>query len=315
MNPEISIVIPLFNEEETFDSLITRLNSIQDSSDREIEIVIVDDGSSDKTAELLENLSLIDTRYHGVFLSRNFGHQKAFLSGLSKARGAKAVMLMDGDLQDPPELISEFHEKIEQGFDIVYAIRKNRKENFLKKLSYTIYYRLQKIFVPFPIPLDSGDFSMLSRRAVNIMLDINEKNIFLRGLRAWIGLKQTGIEYDREGRYAGKTKYSLAKLIQLGLNGIFNFSYSPLKVITYIGISSFSLGFFYLMYALSMRILYNSVPEGFISIVFLLFFLSGIQMISIGLIGEYLARILEEVRNRPSFVIDKIIVDGVKKDG
>lgn len=308
-NPEISIVAPLYNEEDVFLQLIERLTSVIDNVDFSCEVILINDGSSDKTPELIEEICQKDSRFTGVLLSRNHGHQLAVSAGLSYVRGKKGAMIIDGDLQDPPELIKEFYELLNKGYDVIYAIRKNRKESFFKKMAYKAYYRLQKKISSFKIPIDSGDFSMLSKRVVDTMNQMPEQSRYLRGMRAWVGFKQIGYEYDRDERQAGTTKYSWSKLFELAFNGIFNFSDFPVRIITRLGFVTIILSLIYFFYIIIRKIFFNDVPQGFSSTIFAIILFSGVQLISLGLIGEYVLRIYNQVRNRPLFVVDKVIRD------
>ena len=310
MNIDISIVVPLFNEEAVFNHLIQRLTKVIDDAPFSCEIVLINDGSEDNTAKLIERICLNDFRFSGVLLSRNHGHQLAVSAGLASARGEKGVMIIDGDLQDPPELVNNFYKLLLEGNDVIYAIRKNRKEGFLKKLAYSSYYRLQKKISSFNIPIDSGDFSMLSRRVVDTINNMPEQSRYLRGMRAWVGFKQIGYEYDRDERHAGETKYSWKKLFELAFNGIFNFSDFPIKFITRLGFFTVFLSLLYFVYNVYRKIVFNDVPQGFTALILAVILFSGVQLISLGLIGEYVLRIYNQVRNRPLFVIDKIIQDG-----
>lgn len=304
---DISIVVPLYNEEAVFEKLIQRLKGVLDSTKFSCEIVLVNDGSADRTAELVENICNEDARFTGVLLSRNHGHQLAVSAGLANSSGTKGVMIIDGDLQDPPELVSDFYELLMNGYDVIYAIRKNRKESFLKKLAYSTYYRLQKKISSFNIPIDSGDFSMLSRRVVDHMNNMPEQSRYLRGMRAWVGFKQIGFEYDRDERQAGETKYSWSKLFELAFNGIFNFSDFPVRLITRLGLFTIIGSLFYLIFILVEKIIYKDVPQGFTAMILAIILFSGVQLLSLGLIGEYVLRIYNQVRNRPIFIIDKIV--------
>jgi glycosyltransferase involved in cell wall biosynthesis len=310
---DISIVVPLYNEEAVFDKLIQRLTQVINATDFSCEVVLVDDGSIDNTAMLMEAICKKDSRFTGVILSRNYGHQLAVSAGLANSRGKKGVMIIDGDLQDPPELVNEFYKLLMSGNDVIYAIRKNRKEGFFKKLAYKGYYRLQKKISNFNIPIDSGDFSMLSRRVVDTMVNMPEQSRYLRGMRAWVGFKQIGFEYDRDERQAGETKYSWTKLFELAFNGIFNFSDFPVKIITRLGFITVVFSLLYFAYNVYQKIYYDNVPKGFTATILAIILFSGVQMISLGLIGEYVLRIYNQVRNRPLFVTDKIIQDGTEK--
>jgi glycosyltransferase involved in cell wall biosynthesis len=314
-NPDVSIVIPLHNEEAVLPLLEKRLTALLESVHFNIEFVLVDDGSKDKTASMMTDLAYKNDHFHCIFLSRNYGHQLAVSAGLSRARGKKAVMIMDGDLQDPPELITEFLKKIEDGYDVVYAIRKNRKESLLKKLLYKTYYRIQRSVSDFEIPIDSGDFSMLSRRAVDELNNMPEQNRYLRGMRSWIGFRQYGYAYDRDARSAGTTSYSFRKLMALAYNGIFNFSEFPVKVIFNLGIVSIVVSLLYLAFTIIKRFFLGGVPAGFTALLFGIILFSGVQLISLGLIGEYVLRIYDEVRKRPLYIIDKSIIDSKQVNG
>lgn len=310
---DISIIVPLYNEEDVFETLIQRLTHVIDTAKFHCEVVLINDGSTDKTAELINLTCRKDNRFSGVLLSRNHGHQLAVSAGLSYSRGKKGAMIIDGDLQDPPELINEFYNLLIDGYDVVYAIRKNRKESFFKKSAYSVYYRLQKKISSFNIPIDSGDFSMLSRRVVDTIVSMPEQSRYLRGMRAWVGYKQIGFEYDRDERHAGETKYSWPKLFELAFNGIFNFSDFPVKIITRLGFFTVLFSLIYFLYNIYRKIYYNDVPQGFTATILAIILFSGVQMISLGLIGEYVLRIYNQVRNRPLFVVDKIIQDGIDK--
>jgi glycosyltransferase involved in cell wall biosynthesis len=304
---DISIIVPLYNEELVFEQLLQRLKGVISSTSFSCEVILVNDGSSDQTAELIETICKEDNRFTGIILSRNYGHQLAVSAGLANVRGKKGAMIIDGDLQDPPELISNFYQLLIDGYDVIYAIRKNRKESFLKKKAYNLYYRLQKKISNFNIPIDSGDFSMISRRVVDNLNDMPEKSRYIRGMRAWIGFKQIGYEYDRDERQAGETKYSWSKLIELAFNGIFNFSDFPVRFIAKLGFLTVIFSLFYFVYNLYRKFYYNDVPQGFTATILAIILFSGVQLISLGIIGEYVLRIYNQVRNRPLFIIDKII--------
>jgi dolichol-phosphate mannosyltransferase len=310
-NPKVSIVVPLYNEEKVFDLLIGRLKQVMLSADFKVETVLVNDGSNDNTASLIEKTVSENDGFVGVLLSRNHGHQLAVTAGLSVAKGTEAVMIIDGDLQDPPELLPDFYKKLKEGNDVIYAVRKNRKESSLKKLAYWFYYRLQHRVSNFKIPLDSGDFSMISRRVVDYMNRMPEQSRYLRGMRSWVGFKQYGFEYNRDARVAGDAKYGWKKLFELAFNGIFNFSDFPVRFISRLGIAIILLSIVYIGYVLVQKLFFGNVPEGFTTLIIAITLFSGVQLISIGLIGEYVLRIYNQVRNRPLFVIDRII----SKDG
>jgi polyisoprenyl-phosphate glycosyltransferase len=308
--PKISFVIPLYNESAVFPALIERLNILVEKIDIPCEIVLVDDGSSDETAFLISTVAQQRNYYQALFLSRNFGHQYAITAGLKFARGTEAVMILDGDLQDPPELFFEFYKTLNEGNDVVYGVRKKRKEGFFKKISYQVFYRVLKSISSSPIDLDSGDFSMMSRRVVNIINKMPEESRFLRGMRSWIGFRQKGIEYEREARAGGEPKYTLSKLINLAYNGIFNFSVFPVKLLTFLGVICIGVSSLYFIITLSRKFLYNDVPTGFTALLFMIILFGGVQLASIGIIGEYVSRIFFQVKSRPFFIVKQRICDG-----
>lgn len=301
-----SIVIPIFNEEKTIPELYRRLTDVMNGLEKNYEIIFVDDGSKDLSLDLIQSFSTKDRHVKCVSLSRNFGHQIAISAGIRFSNG-RATILMDGDLQDPPEIIPSLVKKWEQGFEVVYAIRKKRKENILKRFFYKLFYLILRKLTYIEIPLDTGDFSLIDKRVVDLLNSMPEKNRFIRGIRAWIGLKQIGVEYEREPRFAGTPKYSLRKLIALALDGIVSFSYWPLKLATkagfFISIASFLGGLFYFIYWL----VRGDAPKGFTTLAILILLLAGIQFIMIGIMGEYIGRIHEEVKNRPLFIAKKLI--------
>ena len=307
---KISIVAPLFNEKDIFPSLINRLNALMDATPLSIEVVLVNDGSRDETSVLMQQLALVDKRYHCVFLARNYGHQIALSAGLAKARGTEGVMVIDGDLQDPPELLTEFYQKYNEGYDVVYAIRTKRKENALKKAAYLSFYRLLKYISYIDIPLDSGDFCFMSRRVVDVINQMPEESRYMRGMRSWIGFEQIGINYERSERVAGESKYSFRKLLALAYNGIFNFSEFPIKLIKRVGYSAVLVSFIYLIYSIYRKLIFNDVPQGFTATIFIIVFFSGIQLFFMGIMGEYLLRIFFQVKGRPLFIVKEEIVDG-----
>ncbi len=306
-SPEISIIAPLYNEEESLPLLVERLNKVMEDVPYQVEVVLVDDGSRDRTAEMIRALSLKDKRYQAVLLSRNFGHQSALSAGLKYCNCTNAAFIIDGDLQDPPELLPDFYKKYEEGFDVVYAVRKNRKENFIKKAGYHIFYRILNKISNIELPVDSGDFSLISRDVINVLNQMPEESRYIRGMRTWIGFRQTGFEYDRAERAAGTSKYSFKQLFKLAYNGIFNFSEVPIKVLTWLGVGSVAFSLVYLLVVLIKKFFFGGVPEGFTTLFLAILLFSGVQLISIGIIGEYVLRIFFQVKNRPLFVVKEII--------
>ncbi len=310
MSPQISIIVPLYNESKVFAILIKRLQALMDSLSVKIEVVMVDDGSKDDTALQMIQTSLADKRFQSVLLSRNFGHQSAVSAGMKVARGTEAVFIIDGDLQDPPELLGEFYAQLQAGYEVIYAVRKKRKESFFKKIAYNSFYRLLKKISYIDIPLDSGDFSLLSRKVVDILNKMPEESRYIRGMRAWAGFKQMGVEYERQERQAGESKYSWKMLWKLAYNGIFNFSEFPIKFITNLGFVSIAFSLIYLADTIIRKFVYGTVPQGFTALLFAIILFSGVQLLSLGIIGEYVLRIFFQVKNRPIFIISKQIVEG-----
>ncbi len=274
--------------------------------------MLIDDGSSDETAELIRQACLADSRFRGVLLSRNFGHQRAVSAGLDHARG-QAIGVLDGDLQDPPELLLDFHRKLSEGYDVVYAVRKNRKEGPVKRLCYWAFYRLLRSLATIEIPLDSGDFCLMSRRVVDRIRALPERHRFVRGLRSWVGFKQVAMEYDRCERQAGESKYTFSKLLLLALDGLFTFSEVPLRLATISGSLIAGVSFLYGAYVIGWRLLDASFAlPGFATISCGMFFLGGIQLLCLGILGEYVARVHNEVKARPIYIVDQVIeVDAV----
>ncbi len=303
LEPQINLLIPLYNEEEVFDKLIERLSKVMEASPLSIKVIMIDDGSLDNTAELMRKVSLQDDRFTSIFLSRNFGHQIALTAGLDYVDATEAVMILDGDLQDPPELIEDFYPYLKKGYDVIYAVRKKRKESFFKIIAYKVFYKVLKRISKLEIPVDSGDFSLISRRVVNDMIRMREESRFLRGMRNWVGYKQIGVEYEREERQEGDSKYTIRKLLSLALNGIFNFSEYPIKFISNLGILTVTVSLVYLIYTLIKKIFFGVVPEGFTGTIIVIILFGGVQLISIGILGEYILRIFFQVKNRPLYLV------------
>lgn len=308
--PQVSFVVPLYDESEAFGALRERLTAVLDKTDLAVEVVMVDDGSSDDTPLLMRELSLEDPRFQSVFLSRRFGHQLALTAGLNYANATEAVMIIDGDLQDPPELLEEFYSRFKEGYDAVYAIRKKREESLAKRTAYKMFYRILNRISYIDIPLDSGDFCLISRRLVDRLKEMPEESRYLRGMRSWIGFRQIGIEYDRQKRQHGESKYSLKQLFKLAYNGIFNFSEFPIKFIFRLGIVVITFSLLYFCYALYEKLFLDTAPQGFVTIIFMVALFGGVQLIALSLIGEYVLRIFFQVKNRPLFIVRKRIVRG-----
>lgn len=302
-DPRVSFAIPVFNEEELIDLLVSRLRGVLDSTPGgPHEVVIVDDGSTDSTLERLHRATRDDPRFVIVSLARNFGHQAAITAGLETATG-DVVLVIDGDLQDPPESLPRFLEKWRDGYDVVYAIRTKRKEGILLRTAYFLFYRLILSLSSVRLPLDSGDFSLLTREVVDTINSLPERNRYVRGLRSWVGFRQIGLEIERSARAAGEAKYNLRRLIQLALDGIFSFSVAPLRAASLLGALAVALSSIYAGYALVARFLLDRSPQGFTALIFAIVFLSGVQLLFLGVLGEYLGRIYHEVKQRPNYVV------------
>ena len=309
----LSIVVPCFNEEDVIRLTHRRLIDVLGNSGCCLQIVFVDDGSDDRTPDIAVEIAKSDPRVKTVLLSRNFGHQAAVSAGLAEADG-DAVVVMDADLQDPPEAVIQMIEKWLQGGDIVYGIRTKRKESRLKRAAYGLFYRAFQRLANIDVPADAGDFSLIDRKVLDIINALPEKNRFFRGLRAWSGFCQVGVEYERQPRAAGSTKYPLMKLVALAKDGIFNFSTAPLTAVFYLGTLMSVLAFVALMLVLILRLF--DIPvfgmraadvQGFSSTILTILLIGGIQLISTGVLGEYIGRIYHEIKSRPTYVIrDKI---------
>jgi dolichol-phosphate mannosyltransferase len=309
----ISIVIAAFNEAKGLPLLHERLSACAATWGEDYEILLVDDGSRDDTLAIAEELAGRDTHWKVISLSRNFGHQPAVTAGLEHATG-DLIAILDADLQDPPEELPRFFARCREGFDVVYGIRTQRKEGPIKRLCYWLYYRLLASLSSIDIPLDAGDFCVMSRRVLNALNALPERNRFLRGLRSWVGYRQTGLSYERGARAAGETKYTLRKLVNLGLDGIINFSSRPLRRIMYLGVL---LGILSLCAAVVVLIQYISdwtilgynprQQKGWTSLMLAVLFLSSIQLFCLGIIGEYIGRLFEEIKRRPVYLIKRTI--------
>jgi polyisoprenyl-phosphate glycosyltransferase len=307
ITPELSVVVPVFNEQENIPELVVRLNTVLAAITRDYEIIFVDDASVDQTPELLAEASKTNPQIRVIRFSRNFGHQNAVTAGIDHASG-QAVVILDGDLQDPPELIPQFVEKWREGHEVVYGIRKKRKEWWGKRIAYFAFYRIMRASTrEVEIPLDAGDYSLISARVISVLRSLPERNRFIRGLRVWAGFKQTGIVYERHERFAGKPKYTFLQLVKLAYDGIFSFSSVPLHIITTLGLI-FSVGsFLAILLVLYFRLFTSYSIPGFASLATIVLFLGGVQLLSIGIIGEYVSRIYEETKNRPHYIIEKRI--------
>lgn len=310
----LSVVVPCFNEKDVILLTYQRLVDVLGDKCLRLQIVFVDDGSRDGTADIAADIAKEDPRVKTVLLSRNFGHQAAVSAGLAHADG-DAVVIMDADLQDPPETVVKMIEKWLDGAEVVYGVRTKRKESLFKRAGYGVFYRIFQRLANIEAPLDAGDFSLIDRKVVEVINGLPEKNRFFRGLRAWSGFRQAGIVYERQPRAAGNSKYPLHKLIGLAKDGIFSFSTVPLTGVFYVGMLMSSVSFAALVLELVLRIfdipIFGMRPsdvQGFSSTILTILLIGGIQLLSIGVLGEYIGRIYNETKGRPSYVIREKVV-------
>lgn len=305
----LSIVLPAYNEQDVLPLTYARFAGMTDALAKlglDFELIFVNDGSKDATPKMLNELAAKDNRVRAVHLTRNFGHQAAITAGISLARG-DVVALMDCDLQDPPEVLPNFLAAWRAGNQVVYAIRRKRKEWFGKRLAYWSFYRLLRAVAELNIPLDSGDFCVMDRSAVNLINSLPERQRFVRGLRTWVGLRQVGVEYERDARQAGVPQYTFSKLMKLAMDGLVSFSSVPLKMVTRLGFLSIGLSLLVGLYVIYATIFDVKTLRGWGSTACLILFTSAVQMISLGIIGEYLSRIFLEVKGRPTFMVADIV--------
>jgi glycosyltransferase involved in cell wall biosynthesis len=305
----LSVVSPIFNERDSVEELWRRL-ALALAPLGEYEVVLVDDGSTDGSWDLLRGIAARDENVRLLKLSRNFGHQIALTAGLDAARG-DAVVLIDADLQDPPELIPELVARWQEGFDVVYAVRGRRDgESRLRLLAISAFYRLFRRLAATDIPADTGDFRLLSRRAVDSLARMPERARYLRGMTSWIGFRQVGVPYRRDPRFAGSSKYPLAKLLRLASDGIASFSVAPIRLLTRIGFVMILFCAAVLGWTLYTRFFTDSAPQGWTSVLGVVLLLGGIQLLGMGIVGQYIARIFEETKQRPLYLIEEIVERG-----
>jgi glycosyltransferase involved in cell wall biosynthesis len=303
----LSVAVPLLNEEKVLPELLRRIRNVLDVlPGGPHEIVIIDDGSTDRTAEILRQEAEQDPRLVGVSLSRNFGHQAAVTAALDYVSG-DATVVMDGDLQDPPEAIPLLFEAFQEGYDVVYVQRVNRKEPRWLRICYYVFYRLIKMLSGSQLPLDSGDFGLMSRRVIDELRRMPEHRRYLRGMRSWVGFRQTGLPVERAERQGGESKYGFIKLLRLAADGIFSFSIVPLRVAAVLGAVAIFFSSAFSMYAVYAKFFLHESPRGFTSLILAITFLAGVQLFCVGVIGEYVGRIYEEIKARPLYVVDRCI--------
>jgi len=307
MQPTYSLVIPVYNEQESLRELYDRIKKIAPSLDGDVEFVLVDDGSRDKSLEILRELSNEDTALRYVSLARNFGHQIAITAGLRFARG-EAVVVMDGDLQHPPEVIPSMAGRWREGFHVVYGKRATRKhEGLLKRTFAFLFYRALRLMTDVDIPPDTGDFCLMDRKVVDVLNRLPEKGRYLRGLRVWVGFDQTYVDYDQDARFAGEVKYTFRKSLSLAVNGVLSFSRVPLRIASYFGLIAALVGIGMMVAVVYWRLFYQPEPlMNYTTITAAIFFLGAVQLLCLGILGEYMGRIYEEVQGRPIFTVKEI---------
>ncbi len=307
MVPKYSFIIPIYNEEDTIPELYRRLLTVIDSLDGMSELILVNDGSRDRSLSLLRDLHEKDSRVRYLSLARNFGHQIAVTAGLNFAQGRAAIVL-DADLQDPPELASKLIEQWQHGFDVVYAQRTQRHhEGWFKRFTAFAFYRMLKQLADVEIPTDTGDFCLMDRQVVDVLNAMPERNRYIRGLRSWVGFRQTAVLFERDSRYAGEVKYTFRKSLGLAINGLVSFSTVPLRLSTYLGLFSAVMALLMAFLVIYWRLFTPGAPlTGHALIASSVFFLGAVQLFSIGILGEYIGRIYDEVKNRPLYTVAEV---------
>jgi len=302
---ELSVIVPMYNEENNIDPFFERLLALLNQLNQQYEIICINDGSTDNTMDRLIKYHQIDSRIKIINFSRNFGKETALTAGLSYSRG-KAVIPIDADLQDPPEMIEPLLAKWREGYDVVYAVRTKRHgEIWLKRLTAHMFYKIINLFSETPIPKNTGDFRLMDRRVVEVLNQIPERTRFMKGLFAWVGFKQVGLNYERQPRHLGETKWNLWKLWNFALDGITLFSTAGLKFWSYVGITISTLAFLYAIFLIFRTLLVGRDVPGYASIMVSVLFLGGLQLISLGILGEYLGRVYAEVKHRPLFIVSE----------
>lgn len=305
MKPVFSIIAPIYNESACLDELYRRVREVMDSTKEPWELILVDDGSRDGSTDLIRTIADQDDRVRPVIFARNFGHQIAVTAGLDYSRG-DAVVVIDADLQDPPEVILDLIAKWREGYQVVYAVRAEREgETWFKKFTASAFYRVIYRITDVKIPMDTGDFRLIDRLVVNVMNSMRERHRFLRGMAAWVGFKQIGVSYKRAARFAGETKYPLKKMLRLALNAITSFSYFPLQLATYVGFVSAGLSILAIPVVIIMRIAGSQAFFGQATTLIAVLFLGGVQLISLGILGEYVGRIYDEAKGRPLYIVSE----------
>ncbi|WP_237981161.1 glycosyltransferase family 2 protein [Bacillus thuringiensis] len=307
MQKLISVVVPMYFEEEVAQECYNRLKSVMLQNDINYEFVFVNDGSTDRTMEILSEIAANDYRTKIVNFARNFGHQIAVTAGIAAAKG-DAIVIIDADLQDPPEVIPELIAKWEEGYEVVYAKRKQRKgETWFKLLTAKYFYKFLNYMSDIDIPKDTGDFRIIDRKVADVFNQMTERNRFIRGMMSWVGFRQTYVEYERDERFAGETKYPLKKMIKFASDGIIAFSTKPLRIVMSLGLLSVLISIIVLLYTITVKIIGTGTQTGWASIMVAITFFSGIQLLGLGIVGQYIARIYDESKNRPIYIVKETI--------
>lgn len=313
----LTVAIPILNEEETIPRLLERLAAAVAAADLPIkEFLFIDDGSTDRSVELLQEAAVTDPRIRVLVLSRNFGHQIAISAAIDHAAG-DAIIIMDADLQDPPEVLRGLYEKWQDGYEIVYAVRtKRKKESFFKRVTASVFYRLLRTLAEIDIPVDAGDFCLLDRKVIDALRQMPERSRYVRGLRAWVGFRSAALPYEREERFAGETKYPFRKMLALAINGVLGFSTLPLRLATYLGILVAFVCCVLVVILLAIKIIYGSTfaDPGWTSLMLAIFFMGSVQLFVIGVMGEYIGRIYRESQQRPLYLVRDTIGAGTKRE-
>jgi polyisoprenyl-phosphate glycosyltransferase len=312
--PIFSIIAPIFNESQTIHELHRRISAVMESTSETWELLMVDDGSTDGSADIIREISAQDNRVRPVIFARNFGHQLAVTAGLDYSRG-QAVIIIDADLQDPPEVILDLIAKWREGYEVVYAVRAEREgESWFKLITAATFYRVIYNITDVKIPMDTGDFRLLDRKVVDVIKQMRERHRFLRGMSVWVGFKQTGVEYRRAARFAGQTKYPFRKMFKFAWDAVTSFSYLPLQVATYLGFVSAGLSILAIPVVVGMRI--SGSQEAFAgqaTTLIAVLFLGGVQLISLGILGEYIGRLYDEAKGRPLYIVREAPVEEDEK--
>jgi dolichol-phosphate mannosyltransferase len=302
-SPIFTVVAPIYNELENIPELYQRLRDVMERTGEPWELILVDDGSTDGSTAVIRNLAENDPRVRPVIFARNFGHQIAVTAGVDYSRG-DAVIIIDADLQDPPEVILELIAKWREGYEVVYAVREEREgESWFKRTTASLFYRLIYRITDVKIPLDTGDFRLMDVKVVRVMQQMREKHRFLRGMSAWVGFRQVGVSYKRKPRYAGETKYPFSKMLKLALNAVTSFSYFPLQVATFIGFIAAGISVIAIPVVAILRLTTGTALLGQATTLVIVLFLGGVQLISLGIIGEYIGRIYDEAKDRPLYIV------------